>query len=412
MTKWTKVVLITVLGLALAGGAAAVYAQQGTPKEQPQVAIEPPTIDPPPLDEPPLDLGEQLAAQGELSRDRRPLPGLRGVVTAVHDSGLTMLVRGEKSVEVNVHSGTKIWLVETQSQGSLVDIEVGDHLLVQGCRCGDASIGAQRIIVGPDGDEVRGKVTGIEGTTIQLETRDGQVTVRTDANTVFRVGREEGSLENVTVGVGLVAFGQMQADGSLDADLVLIQARAPRPRARNVRGEVTAVSSTGLTLRVQRKGPDAPADPLSLEVQVTENTKVWLVETQSQGSLADVEVGDKVAARGLRAETSTPEAPVMVAAAIAVGPDGDEVHGRVVAVEGAQITIENREGQVTLRTDEGTQFRRGRQEGSLEDVTEGRFLVAFGEDQGEGRFSAALVYIRRGPPRERGPTRGMNGLGA
>ena len=93
----------------------------------------------------------------------------------------------------------------------------------------------------------------------------------------------------------------------------------------------------------------------------------------------------------------------MDARAIVVAPDGDEMHGRVTAVEGDVITLavrqpENREGQASLVTGEDTGFWLGRREGSLEDVTEGRFVVAFGETQADGSLLARLVYIHRGPP--------------
>ena len=393
MKKWSIYVLVALLGLTLAGGAAAVYAQQRGTSPQPMDAADEPAADQPAPEGP-------FSPQEELDAHHRPPHSLRGEVTAVHESGFSLLTRNGRAVEVNVHSGTHIWLVETQNQGSLNDIQVGDEVLVQGCRCGETTIGATRIVVGPEGDEVHGRVTAVEGSTIQLENQDGTATVLTTADTEYRLGHEPAGLEDVTEGLFLVAFGQLQADGSLSAELVIM--RPPQtPPARNVRGEVTAVSATGLTISV-RPRPDADAAPVTVQVNVTAETQIWLVETERRGSLDDVQVGDRVLVRGTRAEGSTQDAPVMDAPAmqamlVAVGPDGDEVHGRVTAIDGGTLTLENHDGTFTVRTDADTSFRIGRQAAALEDVSEGDAIVAFGELQDDGSLDADQVTLQRGP---------------
>ena len=389
--KRCKVVLVAALFLVVLGSVAAVHADTGGPPNQ--------------------DRGPHP----------RPLRGLRGEVTAVSATGLTVLTRQQVSVQVNVGVDTKVWLVETQSQGSLEDIEVGDHILAQGRRAKGSAPGgrqddvpamdARRIVVAPEGDEVHGQVTAVEGGVITLATRqpenpEGEATIVTDDNTTFRLGREEGSLDDVTEGKHLVAFGEFRSDGSLLARLVIIDNwPPPPPPVRTLRGEVTAVGATGLTILT--------GNEMSVQVNVAEDTRMWLAETQSRSSLEDVEVGDHVLARGTRAEGSAPGrsqdgAPAMDARHIVVAPDGDEVHGRVTAVEGGVITLATRqpdapEGEATVVTSEDTAFRirircGGWREGSLEDVTEGQFVVAFGETQSNGSLLARLVYLHPGPP--------------
>jgi hypothetical protein len=391
MNKWSIYLLVALLSLTLVGGAV-VYAQQRDTPPQPMEAADEPAADPPAPEEPFSPQEELDAHPGPL----RGLHGLRGEVTAVYESGLSLLTRSGQAVEVNVHSGTRIWLVETQRQGSLDEIQVGDELLVEGCRCGESSLGATRIVVGPEGDEVHGRVTAVEGSTIQLENQAGTATVLTAADTEFRLGREPAGLEDVSEGAFLAAFGQLQPDGSLSAELVILRP-PPIPPARNVRGEVTAVSATGLTMSIQPR-PETDAAPLSVQVNVTDETQIWLIESERRGSLDDVQVGDRVLVRGRRAEGSTQDAPAMQAMHIAVGPDGDEVHGRVTAIDGSTLTLENRDGTVTVHTDAETSFRRGRQAAALEDVREGVFMVAFGEQQADGSLDADQVAIRRAPP--------------
>ena len=185
------------------------------------------------------------------------------------------------------------------------------------------------------------------------------------------------------------------------SDGSLIDESHPHP-PRGLRGEVTARGADSLTLLVR--------DDVSVQVNVGEDTKVWLVETESQGSLADIAVGDKVLVRGRRAESSDPEAPAVDARLIAVAPDGDETHGRVTAVEGGVITLATRQpdgpaedpaaGEATVITDGDTRFRVGRQEGTLADVTEGKFVVAVGETQSDGSLLARLVIVH--PKRDGG----------
>jgi hypothetical protein len=316
-----------------------------------------------------------------------------------------------------VDQETKVWLVETQSAGSLGDIEVGDRVLVRGRRAEgstpEAPIADSRaIVVAPDGDEVHGQVTGVEGNVITLATRqpvghgseepEGVARVATTGETEFRLGRQPAGLEDVTEGKYIVAFGEAQEDGSLLAALVVIDNRPPPPARplRGLRGEVTAVSDTGLTLLTR--------NDVSVRVNVDQETKVWLVETQSAGSLGNIEAGDRVLVRGRRAEGSTLEAPVADARVIVVGPAGDRVHGRVTGVAGNVITLATRrpEGEITVVTDGETEFRRCAlrrrcHTGSLEDVTEGRFVVAFGEAQDDGdpqaSLQAGLVFISARP---------------
>jgi hypothetical protein len=401
MKKWSIYLLVALLSLTLVGGAAAVYAQQrGTPP-QPMEAADEPAAAPPAQEEP-------FAPQEELDAHPRPLRGLqrlRGEVTAVHEGRLSVLTRNGQAVEVNVHSGTRIWLVEAQRLGSLEEIQAGDEVLVEGCRCGESSLGATRIAVGPEGDEVHGRVTAVEGSTIQLENQEGRATVLTSAETEFRLGREAAGLEEVSEGLFLAAFGELQSDGSLSAELVILRP-PPTPPARNVRGEVTAVSATGLTMSVQPPR-ETDAAPMSVQVNVTDETQIWLVESERQGSLNDVQIGDRVLVRGRRAEESTQDAPTVDARHIAVGPDGDEVHGRVSAIDGSTLTLRHPEGEVTVHTGADTAFRRGREAAALEDVREGVFIVAFGELQADGSLDADQIILQRAPPP--GPERGPEG---
>ncbi len=179
-------------------------------------------------------------------REHRPR-GVAGEVTATGDSSLTItaVTREEETVEivVNMSDETIIILMETQTEGSLNNIEVGDHVRVDGPRNEDGSVDARHVVVAPDGERMGGRVTAVDGQTISVKNREGEATIVANANTIFWIGREEqGSLADVTAGKSVEAFGELQDDGSLSASVVFVRERpphgpggpgGPRPGARD-----------------------------------------------------------------------------------------------------------------------------------------------------------------------------------
>ena len=162
----------------------------------------------------------------------RPMPG--GEVMAVGAAGFTLQTRRPETLTVHVGADTHILLLETQAQGSLSDIKVGAHVQVEGRRGADGVIEARRVVVEPAGDRAEGRVTAVTGGTITAQSPEGQATIVTDVGTRFYRERDAATLADVTVGKGVTAYGQMQADGSLKARLVFIhdgppEGPGPRP---------------------------------------------------------------------------------------------------------------------------------------------------------------------------------------
>ncbi len=69
---------------------------------------------------------------------------------------------------------------------------------------------------------VGGEVTAKTSTSITLKTRDGKsVTVHIDSSTkVFVRGKKDATIADVAVGDKVLASGALNADGSVDADMV------------------------------------------------------------------------------------------------------------------------------------------------------------------------------------------------
>lgn len=148
--------------------------------------------------------------------------GLGGEVTAVSDAGITIVTLRDDTFDVNVTDETEIHLIATHEDGTLADIAVGDHVQVKGRPNEEGVVDAKVIAVEPEGEKVGGKVTLVENNSITVENRDGTTTIIVDANTEIRIGEETGSLDDIAEGMDVAAFGEVQDDASLAADLILV----------------------------------------------------------------------------------------------------------------------------------------------------------------------------------------------
>jgi len=157
---------------------------------------------------------------------------------------------------------------------------------------------------------------------------------------------------------------------------------------------VTAVSDTSLTL--------VNAQNETLTVTLTSQTQVSVLATQGTGSLSDIAVGDNVRVMGRPNDAGATEAQAVV-----VLPAGDNVNGKVTAVNGATLSVETRDNTTaTIVTDAGTKFTlQGGQTGSLTDVTTGKFVEAYGQTQADGSLLATLVVSDNRPGFGGGPGR-------
>ena len=159
-------------------------------------------------------------------------PRLGGEVTAVDGGSITLRTPNDETLVISTTDETTVRLMETQQEGTLNDIAVGDQVHVHGRPADDGTIEARAIIIEPAGERAGGRVMGVDGSTITVETRDSTTTtILTNDSTVFRQGADAVTLAEVTEGVGITAFGTSEDDGSLTASLVLL--RPPRPEGPN-----------------------------------------------------------------------------------------------------------------------------------------------------------------------------------
>ena len=185
--------------------------------------------------------------------------------------------------------------------------------------------------------------------------------------------------------VGLLAFG----------GIGLAHAEGPKPFGRDgrrsaiVMGKVTAIDGATLTLDTPHRG--------SIIVHTGAETK-FRAKDNPQFSLADVEVGDTLAARGRFTREGAFAARIVV-----LVPDelSDSARGKVTAVDGGTITLEDREGSaVAVATSGDTKFRvKGKPEASIDDIQAGMLLGAIGQFDSSGALVARRVVAAepRGP---------------
>jgi hypothetical protein len=141
-------------------------------------------------------------------------------ITAIDGSSVSLKTVDGWTRTIEVTSSTQI--TKGGDTIALSDLAVGDTIRFRQKRNADGSFSVIRIdVVLPS---VAGTVTAKTGSTITLKQRDGtSVTVHVTGSTKFRVQGVTGtaSLSDVAVGMGLIANGEKNADGSLNADRVL-----------------------------------------------------------------------------------------------------------------------------------------------------------------------------------------------
>jgi hypothetical protein len=139
-------------------------------------------------------------------------------ITAIDGAALGLETEDGWTRTITVTDETEI--TEGGEAIGLTDLAVGDRIRFAQSRADDGSFTVERIaVVLP---HVAGEVTGVSGNAITVETPDGSsVTVNVDGDTDYTVGGDEdAALSDVEVGMKIVAAGEENADGSLDASQI------------------------------------------------------------------------------------------------------------------------------------------------------------------------------------------------
>lgn len=169
-----------------------------------------------------------FAGRGGFHKGRGGRGGVHGDVTDIGENSVTLETSSGVTMTATIDSDTRVWIVETQSEGSLSDVEEGDSVAIRGRRSNDDSVDARGIVLFPEGDRGGGRVVAVDENTITVEDLNGESEIVTNEETQFRLHGEEGSLADVSEDAFIIAFGERQEDGSLIARLVFVGRQGKR----------------------------------------------------------------------------------------------------------------------------------------------------------------------------------------
>jgi Domain of unknown function (DUF5666) len=138
------------------------------------------------------------------------LPHLRGVVTAVNGSTLTVTGFDGVSHTISVNGNTHF--ERAGHPATLADVKVGTAIVAEGTENPDGSLSAVAVMI--QVPRVIGRVTAINGTSITVSSRDGtEYTVTTSGSTVYASPwGASASASSVQTGTFIVAQGTFGAD--------------------------------------------------------------------------------------------------------------------------------------------------------------------------------------------------------
>ncbi|HEV8516082.1 MAG TPA: DUF5666 domain-containing protein [Candidatus Limnocylindrales bacterium] len=176
------------------------------------------------------------------------VPRLAGTVTAVNDASFTITGRDGLQHTITTTDETAYRL--GRSEGSRSDVTIGARIVAAGETASDGSFTATTVtIVLP---RVAGEVNAIESDTITIDRRgDATLTINVTSATTYDVaGVEDAGLDDISVGMFLIAEGRQAADGSFEATAI---------HAGAFRGALERGLERGLG-RGFRLGPSFPDD--------------------------------------------------------------------------------------------------------------------------------------------------------
>lgn len=169
---------------------------------------------------------------------------------------------------------------------------------------------------------VVGQVAAVSGATISVTTHKGTVSVVTNDSTTFTHDGNAATLADVMAGDRIAATGTRNDDGSLLA--TAIRLASPKPDSARVTGTITAISGATLTVSERGKHGDHEDDtdtPTAVTVITTATTE--FTKGGETIALADLVVGDKIAAIGTRGDG---DALVATAVKVRGHHEADEEH--------------------------------------------------------------------------------------
>lgn len=159
--------------------------------------------------------------------------------------------------------------------------------------------------------------------------------------------------------------------------------RAPHRPA--LLGKVTAIDGTTLSVTVRR----------GAAAVLTDEATRFRVPNTEHATLADVQIGDRVAVWGKRENRR-----LLLARLILVIPERATIlRGKVTAIDGDGFRLQTRQGEQIVRVDDETRFRLpGVEDPGLDDLFEGAKALIAGIKNQDESVLARIVGVRPARP--------------
>jgi hypothetical protein len=227
----------------------------------------------------------------------------QGKVLAVEESTLIVRTPRRRRIQVQTDADTEFRVPGTENP-SIEDIQVGDRIAGE-VVIDDGGIRAELIVVLPEQvAHLKGEVTGIDGTTLVIQTAGGSVNGLTGTETVFRIpGVEEPTVGDVSIGNRVTLVGTWEDEATFDAVAVTVQIGRQAGERGKLRGRAVDLGAEGLVI-------GTPHGPVT--VLVDDETR-YRIPGVDDASLGDVEPGDLILAGGTWNEDGSLQAVVLAA---------------------------------------------------------------------------------------------------
>lgn len=249
--------------------------------------------------------------QSLINRLGKAEKGIKGEISdiATDKSSLTLTIgaNGGAPITVKIGTATKITLMNGEA-ATASDLEVGQNIGVKGALANNI-IEATNIIINDkkppvaEGEKrvkgikhIAGVIIAVDGatsdiTTITLQKKgltQGTIKVNVNAATIIKKHGETATKADLVNGVAVMAVGPLNASGEIDATRIGIAGTFNLA----ITGTVSAASGTSLTITVNN-GKNTG------DYIVTPAANAKIIKNDVNATLADIEVGDIVKARGV-----------------------------------------------------------------------------------------------------------------
>jgi hypothetical protein len=213
-----------------------------------------------------------------------------GTVQSVDPVAMSFTITESDGTVVTIDTDASTVFTMGGQPASFSDIAAGQTVEVEGTAQADGSILASHVSIEVEETEISGTVQSVDPTTMSftVQEEDGTVvTVDTDASTIFRLGSHLGTFSDVAAGDMVEVTGTTQADGSILASRVNIE--APETEPVEIEGTVFSIDTGTGTFVVT-------TDSGNVNVATNGDTR-WHGQGHPSG-IGDLMVGDQVQVEG------------------------------------------------------------------------------------------------------------------